>query len=521
MFMQQVNTLQRSKPDNVSSPVGGLNRRDALALMPKEDAYEMDNVLPGTTSCRVRKGTSIYNNLSGMVTSLLTYVSGTEQIMFAQETDTLYDVSEKDVALEVKTGLVGTDIQSTMFSNAADNKQWLICNTGHDEPFAYDGTAWANLVITDAGGASGSSALLNYVCPYKGRLYWAYRGLCGFYYLPPGAIQGAAEFFDLGQIAHKGGAVVGIATYSEDAGDGPHQYIVFITDQGEYIMYSGDDPGDATMWQLVGRYTGGRPIGRHAIISYAGDVLIITLDGVMQFSAIRKTADTRTELVALSSKLGDYFKAVVPYEQTLGWWMILAPKTGVVLVSAPDQASVTGRFSHFCMNTTTQAWARVRSNHWNGLCWTIFRDELYFGRYDGSIRRAFDTEYDVNEDIQIRVCQAYNYFGNSNNKQFKWVELLVFSEAPPALSGMIRVNFGAGNPTPIGQPPLTELEAVWDVSYWDMDFWGAEPQPRLFIVTYQNFGFVASLVLIGAFGGSSFEWYSSKWVYEEAQGLLG
>lgn len=525
MFMSAqgaVNTTQRSKPENVPSPVGGLNRRDALASMPPTDAYIMDNLLPGTTSCKLRGGCDIHSDvLTTPVTSLVTYASGDTQEMFALSSDALHDVSLVDTAISVKTGILGDDIVSTMFSNAADNAQWLICLTGNDQPFAYDGTTWTDLVITDAGGFPGASDFLNYVCPYKGRLYFAYRGLCGFYYLPPGAIQGAAEYYDLGQIAHKGGAVVAIATWSEDAGDGPNQYICFITDQGEYIMYSGSDPGDATDWNLIGRYTSGRPIGRHAVCDYAGDVLIITMEGVLQLSAIRKTADTRTELVALSSKLGDLFKNLIPFESVHGWNIILYPKIGYVQVSAPEGFNIASSgVSNFVMNTTTQAWGRCTSKEWNGSCWTIFNDQLYFGRPDGSIRTAYDGDSDAGTAIHVRVCQAYNYFGNSQNKQFKWVECLVQCETEPPLAGLINVNFVQMPLGAVEQHPLTDLGGTWDVSYWDMDFWAVNPTPLTFIVTYQNFGFVASLCLHGEFKGLTFEWYSSKWVYEVAEGLI-
>lgn len=518
----QVDTRQRSKPENIPSPTGGLNVRDSLAAMPPTDAYIMENILPGTTSCKLRKGCDKQqDSLGPPVTSMTTYISGEDQFMYALSGDILYDVSVYEEPEIVRTGILGDDIVSTMFSNAADNAQWLICVTGQDVPFAFNGSAWSTLVITDAGGASGSPALLTYVCPYKGRLFWAYRGMCGFYYLPPGAIQGAAEYFDLGQIAHKGGAVVAIATCSDaDAGDGPHQYIVFITNQGEYIMYAGDDPGDLTAWQLVGRYTSGRPIGRHAVCDYAGDLLILTQEGVLQFSSIRKTADTRTELIALSSKLGDGIKAKLPFEDMPGWSIFLYPKDGIVQVNSPNGYTPSAGVNHNVMNTTTQAWAKVVSSQWDGISWTIFHDQLYFGRYDGTVRKAYVGETDFGHGIHIRVCQAYNYFGNSQNKQFKWVECLISCETYPPLAGLINTNFFNNPLPPFGQQLPTDLGGVWDISYWDQDFWAVAPEPLTFIIDYQNWGFVASMCLHGEFKGMTFEWWSSKWVYEVAEGLL-
>lgn len=522
MYMGDLNpqTNQRSKPDNVPAPVGGLNRRDALASMPATDAYIFENLMPGTTSVSLRLGCTQYQEgLGPPVTSLVTYISGKKEVMFGLLATTLYDMSVKDDLIEAKTGISGDDIQSIMFSNAADNAQWLICTTGNDNPFAYNGTDWSNLTITYTG-ITASPNFLNYVCPYKGRLYWAYKDVCGFFYLPPGAIQGEVEFYDLGQIAHKGGAVVCIATFSEDAGDGPNQYIVFITDEGEYIMYAGEDPGDAASWELIGRYTYAPPIGRHAVCDYAGDLLVMTQNGVMQLSQIRKLADTRSELVTLSSKLGDTFEKHVQYDTMYGWNIILYPKGGIIQATIPEGFAPSAGFTNYVMNTTTQAWTTVLSKEWNGICWTIFHDQLYYGRVDGTVRRAYDGDNDCGQAIVTRVCQAYNYFGNSQNKQFKWVECLVACEVYPPLSGVINVNFHQLPVGPIEPVALTDLGATWDISYWDADFWAVEKVPMAFIVTYQNFGFVGSLCLHGSFKGMTFEWYSSKWVYEIAEGLL-
>ena len=460
------------------------------------------------------------DGLGPPVTSLTAYRAGASEFLFGLVATTLYDMSIPDVATPSKTDIIGDDIQSTMFSNAADNAQWLICTTGHDEPFAFNGAAWSDLVITDASGFPGSSAFLNYVCPYKGRLYWCYKDLCGFYYLPPGAIQGAAEYFDLGQIAHKGGAVVAIATFSEDAGDGPNQYIVFMTNKGEYIMYAGDDPGDAASWELIGRYTAAMPIGRHAVCDYAGDLLIMTQNGILQLSSIRKLADTRSELTALSSKLGDVFEKHVQYETMYGWNIILYPKGGILQATIPEGFAPSAGFTNYVMNTTTNAWTTVLSHEWDGICWTMFKGQLYFGRVDGTVRRAYDGDSDAGKAIMIRACQAYNYFGSSQNKQFKWVECLIACEVYPPLTGNINVNF---NQQPVGiiEPvALTDLGATWDISYWDTDFWAVEKVPMPFMVTNQNFGFVGSLCLYGSFKGMTFEWYSSKWVFEVAEGLL-
>jgi hypothetical protein len=56
MLTGKIDTRKRSEPVNLPAPVGGLNGRDPKADMPATDAYEMYNMVPGTTSVKSRNG---------------------------------------------------------------------------------------------------------------------------------------------------------------------------------------------------------------------------------------------------------------------------------------------------------------------------------------------------------------------------------------------------------------------------------------------------------------------------------
>jgi hypothetical protein len=144
---------------------------------------------------------------------------------------------------------------------------------------------------------------------------------------------------------------------------------------------------------------------------------------------------------------------------------------------------------------------------------------VYFGRYDGSIRRIEGT-LDNTKSIVISVKQAYNNFGSLSYKQFKWAKFLVKSEAPVLLSSKLSVDYNESTSSPpIAIEPLVST-GTWDVSHWDADYWGRTPYNQQKIVAYSDFGVVASHWLTGSFNGHSFEWFSTEHVYEEASGLL-
>ena len=69
---------------SLSAPIGGLNTRDAVDLMPQTDAIRLDNFFPGSTDVSLRKGfTNHVTGFSAAVHSLLTYHSPTANKLFA------------------------------------------------------------------------------------------------------------------------------------------------------------------------------------------------------------------------------------------------------------------------------------------------------------------------------------------------------------------------------------------------------------------------------------------------------
>jgi hypothetical protein len=449
----------------------------------------------------------------------MVYDSGSQVTIMSLSNTDINDISDASNIKSLMTGITGTEVVSTMFSTVADISQFLVITTdASDVPMMYDGTAITQLAFT---GLSDPPENINYVCSYYGRLFYATKGRLGFYYMAPGAIQGAANWFDIGQISNEGGYLAAITTYSTDAGDGPGEYIVFITSRGEYIMYEGIDPGDANNWQVVGRYKSSMPVGRNCIVKYAGDTLILTTEGVLQFSSIRQLADVRFAISALTSKLGSLITDSVAYVATPGWGIIHYPRGGLLLANVPASSLTSGAYNHFAMNTTTNAWALMKSQDWDGLCWVVANHNLYFGRYDGSVRQAFVGFYDQGNPIAYSVRQAYNYFNGFGYKHFKWAQFQVRSDAPVTISSRLSVDFKDIPPLINSTGLVNVTGATWDVSFWDQDFWAVMPYAQNIIQSYGAYGIAASHWIGGDSAGTTLEWFSTDYVYEQTTGLLG
>lgn len=523
----RINTAQQSIPQTVPAPIGGLNGRDPLADMARTDAYLMDNFFPGTASVSSRKGCAKYSttSLGAPVQSLEVYSGGAGDKMLAWAGGKIFDVSLA-APVQLATGLLGNVVVTTMFSNAADTSQHLIIVNGLDQPRHYDG-ALSTLTMT---GMVGSQNTLNFVKSFKGRLYFGQKDKLGFYYLPVGQIQGALTYFDLGQVASKGGYLVAIATFSESTtGESPADYIVFITSKGELIVYAGYDPSTTANWALVGRYYTAEPIGTRCTVNFGTELIILTQEGALPFSEVRRAGDAASAGVkgaiytAITSKLGKYLAQYNMNAAVPGWeGLQYSGGGGWLILNVPATSSIAGQYYHFIMNTTTNSWCRF--TNWNGMSFCVFNKRLYFGRYDGYIMLGDEGRLDDGQPIRCDVKQAYNYFDDGNGlgfltKHFQWASLLVSCDGEPPLSGKFNVDFTEEQPDYVNDLSPT-AGAEWDVAAWDVGVWGDDSRTQRFIITLNKGGVSGALWLRASLQGLTLEWYATQYVMEKTKGLL-
>lgn len=521
----KIDSKAKSRPFTVSAPVGGLNGRDPLADMDPKDAYVMDNVYPRANAVEVRRGCAKHINtpLEGPTESLHVYTGAGAEKLLAWAGTKAYDVSGATPTV-LDTDVTEPYVNTTMFSNAADNAQFLIICNGADLPKSYNGTAIADLTMT---GIPSPNDLI-FPFTFKGRLFFVADDMLGAYYLPVGQIQGALSFFDLGQVSKLGGKLIAIASYSDTAGETPNDFIIFITSRGECIVYDGSDPSNASAWRLVGRYFASTPIGSKCAFNLNGQLIILTLDGAVPFSEIRRTGDGKSQGVAtreygsVTTKLGRYISELNVNASAKGWEGIQYPRGGWLVLNTPASLTPSGEFYQFVMNVSTGSWCRFVN--WNAMCFAVFNDRLYFGRYDGYVMLADEGRNDDGDDILINVKQAYNYFTSGNEignviKKFQWAQLFVSSDGTPPISGSFSVNFNEKQPESLTGIPNSS-GAEWDEEYWDVASWGTSNEQRTAIITLNRGGFNGSLWLRASLSNISFEWFATQYVLEPTGNLL-
>jgi hypothetical protein len=451
---------------NFTFPVatGGWNAIDALDAMKPDEAETLINWFPETTYNRLRRGYIEFCDIGGTlpVTALAAYNGVTDELLAFCD-DTWYEVTT-GTAASLATGFTATRWDSVNFATAAG--QYLVTVNGADTPQVYDGATMVAAVNT-VGGAP-STLLLNRVCNFNQRLYFAEKDSLSIWYLPVGVYQGALTEFDIGPLCTKGGSIAKIATWTRDnAAAGANEMLVIVTDQGEVFVYIGDYPGG--VWNLSAKFSVGEPVaGVDSVVKLGPDCILIGEDGFQPMAHYLQLGQSQAQAVAISRKIGNAVTAAVRASKTeAGWQGLLYPRANMLVFNIPQGSGV---FYQFVVNTLTGAWCQWQGQ--NAYCWALHIADPYFGGADGKVYIADSGTSDNGADIVAEYRGSYQYVGG---------EALIkrVSMARPVFqtTGPITVAFGVDvdfNNTSL-TAPVSSLAAgsLWGSAVWGTGVWGS------------------------------------------------
>lgn len=507
---------QISEVYSTSAPTGGWNARDAWANMPPEDAIRLRNWFPTASDVRLRGGSENYaTGINGLVETLVAYnkMDGTSELFAVSEND-VYDVSVSGAATAKSTTVTNGRFQTITFGDGTNN--WLIMVNGVDKPLYYDGTTWTSVDTVSTPALTGltSTSIVN-VSEYKGRLIFIENDTLSFWYLSSGAAGGALTEFDLASFCNHGGYLMWSATWSFDSGDGPDDACVFMTSEGEAIVYRGTDPSTAADWVLSGVYFVGKPLGRRSHVKYGGDLIAIIQDGAFPFSRAIQTADVNASF-ALTDKIDNAFgEASSDYGSNFGWEATLYPKEDALIFNIPEVEG--GEHTQYVMNTITKSWCEFDS--WNGECFVEFNKELYFGHTSG-VKKAWTNVNDAGAQISAEGKPAFSYFGNtSQQKRFTFFRpLLRVNGTITYYTGM---DIDYSDNSIVGTSTFTAApNALWGTAIWGRSLWsGALQVVRQWGSPSNNVGYAASGGVRVETDSNTVRWVSCDYVYERG-GIL-
>lgn len=499
-----------AKVQSLPAPLGGWNARDSFANMEPTDAVTLVNMFPTVSNLTLRGGyTKHATGLSGKVQTIMVYNDGNNSKMFAAtSTGNIYDVTSGGaVGAAAVTGLSNGIWEYVNITTAGGS--FLMAVNGQDTPLLYDGATWTTASITGV-----TPEDLCNITLFKNRIWFIEQYTLKAWYLPTSSIGGAAQKIDLSSICKYGGHLVDLDTWTIDAGYGVDDNLAFITSTGEVIVYRGTDPASAATWALIGVWKLGSPVGTRAMLKWAGDLLILTYDGLMPMAASLQSSrlDPR---VALSDKIqGAITAATTQYggnHASVGWQIVYTAKNNAVWINIPV---ADGQQEQYVMNTITKSWAQFTG--WPSYCWEIYNDDPYFGS-DGYVAKAWDDNFtdDVN-NITTVILQAFNYFNERGvKKYFTRARPSIFTNGDPTISVGMNIDFDTSDTT----APVTftgSSYAVWDgiSSTWDNAFWGADLSIQNTWLGITGIGYCGGLQMKTASSGLQIQWASTDVVYQ-------
>ncbi len=451
-----------AKVASIPAPIGGWNARDSKASMEPTDAVIMENMRPMPGAVVVRNGCENWKTgMTGAVETLLAYASGGTRKLFGAANNAFYDVTTNGaVGAAVDTGHTNNRFQYVNFGTAGGN--FIIAVNGADSPRKYDGATWSTNSITGV-----TDSTLIGINVFKNRLFFVQSATLTFWYLPVSTISGAAQSFNLAPYCSLGGELQAIGTWTVDGGQGSDDYVVFLTTNGEALIYRGDDPSLSSSWFLVGVFKIGRPIGRRCFVKMGSDLVVITEDGYVPLSKSLITGRAVPK-VAISDKIsGAVSEATRNYGTKFGWQAILYPQGDMVLFNVPIFENE--ETEQHVFNLITNAWCKFTG--WNAYCFEVIDGGLYFGTDTKVVLADVGTSDFVNTPIVADVEPAFNTFGSAAQKRFTMVRpvLIATGDITPAI--VINTDFDMQEPTNVisanGNASQTWASLTWPTWTWN------------------------------------------------------
>jgi hypothetical protein len=465
---------QQLQVTTLPAPTRGIIQHENDAFTGPGACIISDNWMPTMKGVKLRGGCTRWCVLPEAVpvVSGFEYVSGNQQRMFAANATKLYDVTA-NVPTLVKSGQTSGNYCASQLANLAGYFLIAVNETG-DFPLRFDGAAWTVLNADQITGPVGSPVEhgrnLSYVCKYRNRLFFIETKSMNIHYLGIDSIGGALTKIPLSGAATHGGYLMFMASWSIDAGDGIDDKLVIGTSEGEILIFTGSNPADPNNWRQEGRYEISPPLGMNAHTNVGGDLLVLTVDGVVPISqAITKSAG-QLELALITRTIKRMWRDEVTAKRGLPWTMRKWDEYGANFITLPGGAA--GNRYCLAMNNTTGAFARALG--WDAMCFLRLRGDMFFGTQGGIIMQANRTGLDDGKPYVATLVGGWEMF-QAGSQDVVWHQARAIFTAPagepfePQITATVDFVVTVPPPPPAGPDP--GVADVWDEGKWDHAKW--------------------------------------------------
>jgi hypothetical protein len=380
-----------------------MSTRYAAFRYPPEYSPYIENLLCYDGKMRVRPKVYRRNHTmgSGAVKSLFTFVTdaGAEKLI-ACTNSKIYNCSSSGAGVDL-TGLL--TVTTDEWQGFTFNNRLFLLN-GTDPVVVIDSTVTAAAAAFT--GPSGSDTALIQGCNYRGRPYMVEKdSLSYWYHRTIGGVTGALTEVDLARVVQFGGKLMFCASATSNQGATANEFMVFVTDQGEVLMYSGDYP-DASNWNLFARTRIAQPLSRRSYVHLGGELMLLTRAGMAPISQIISSPSVSQTLYSVTQEIEGEFKDITrafsgSASTNYKYCAVHNVQDGYLLVNFHNTATYAGPNTEGTGYQLVQvldggAWSYL--NHIDAASWTFFDNKLHFGTSAGTVGYLENTYVGENYD---------------------------------------------------------------------------------------------------------------------------
>lgn len=489
---KQVYQRQNSRGAVIPAAIGGINAIKALPTMGEEECVYTFNLLAEDFGMEVRDGYVEWANgwTGDPARSVITFEGNVnaDDRLFVANNEGIWDVTtEGDIApVQVVVFPDQTDkagvVSFVNFTNDGNDRFLLVCD-GQNGYYLWTQTTDIWLKIIDGGGPGHINgidpALLNYVMIWKQRVWFIEKESANAWYLPPNVFEGNATQFNFGDQFRFGGALVSLHNWTLDGGNGIDDHLAAISAAGDVIIYQGTDPAQASTFGLVGSwYVGGLPVGNRVATEFAGELYVLSVQGLLPMSKVLKSANIFNPMSYVTAKISPYIRPVMDeVREDFGWHIHIHPKQSLMYVNSPPRAAQEQLAFTFYFGG--EAWSMVRglnksdTANWRGeVYWTdINRNKIYIQR--GFADGVFlDPSTDGEpQGIEWEMLTSYSNFElPAVYKRCQYIRPVFVAGGVPAYE--VQAHYDYDLDPILSSPAFTgATNALWNIATWNVGLW--------------------------------------------------
>lgn len=317
---------------------------------------------------------------------------------------------------------------------------------------------------------------LAHVTVWKNRVWLTQRNSSLAWYLDVNSLYGEAAAFDFGTKMRLGGALVGLFNWSYDGGAGLDTSLVGISKAGDVVIYQGTNPNSASTFGLKGCWSvGAVPEGRRIATDIGGDLVVLSLIGIVPLSRLVVGADKADPNIYATEKIANVFSELAIARRGLpGWGLWLHPTDNVLVVTVPTTAGAATE--QLVMSLATRGWTRYRDLPIMGAA--TWHGDFYFGTADGRVCRQEGAADNVvlnassHDAIDWGVVTAFRNLGTMRHKKVHLIRPVILGGLTP-ISTEARYDYDLSE----ADAPAGSAGAGWDYEEWDSAIWGGDDSP--------------------------------------------